>query len=315
MRHIFIVNPHSGPKDITETLRAQLNTLKTSDPMEVYITTAPGDATREVRRRCDEAQEELRFYACGGDGTLNEVVNGAVGCEHAVVASYPCGSGNDLVKYFGGKRFFLDLEAQLKGEVHPIDLIRVNDRYSINVVNLGFEAKAAARMVSFRRFPLLRGQRSYYAAVVATLIDGMKNRCKITADGNEVWNGPMLLSSAANGEYVGGSFRCAPRALVNDGLLHMLVVSPISILRFAKMIGMYQRGEHLDAPEMKDCMHYYRVRQIEYEAAKPFKICLDGEILQGSHFTVSVEPQALRFVVPAGAEHTGLGVDIEAEKA
>ena len=315
MRHIFIVNPHSGPKDITETLKAQLDTLKSSDPVEMYITNGPGDATREVRRRCGETQEELRFYACGGDGTLNEVANGAAGYAHAVIGSYPCGSGNDFVKYFGGKRFFLDLDAQLNGKAVPIDLIRVNDRYSINVVNVGFEAKAAARMVIFRRFPLLRGQRSYYAAVVATLMDGMKNRCRIKADGEVILDGPMLLSSVANGEYVGGSFRCAPRASVDDGWLEMLMVSPISITRFAKMIGMYQRGEHLDAPEMKDCMHYWRVREMEVEAEKNFMICLDGEIVEGNHFVVSIVPKAIRFIVPEGAEHTGKGVDIEAEKA
>ena len=315
MRHIFIVNPHSGPKDITETLKAQLDALKSSDPVEMYVTKGPGDATREVRRRCEETQEELRFYACGGDGTLNEVVNGAVGFKHAAVGDYPCGSGNDFVKYFGGKRFFLDLNNQLSGEAKTIDLIRVNDRYSINVVNIGFEAKAAARMVSFRRFPLLRGQRSYYAGVAATLIDGMKNRCTIQADGEEIINGPILLSSIANGEYVGGSFRCAPRASVDDGWLELVIVSPISIKRFANMIGMYQRGEHLDAPEMKDCLKYWRIKELEVEAKKNFMVCLDGEIIEGNHFKISVVPQAIRFIIPEGAEHTGKGVDIEAEKA
>ena len=312
MRHIFIVNPTSGPRDAAPALR---QAVSGRPDCEIYVTAGPGDATRYVRKICADAREETRFYACGGDGTLNEVVNGAAGCAQAAVGCYPCGSGNDFVKYYGGKRLFLDTEALTGGNAQPIDLIRVNGEYAINVVNIGFEAKAAARMVRFRRFPLFAGPRSYYPAVVATLIDGMKNPFRVIADGETLCDGRILLCTFANGEYVGGSFRCAPRASVEDGQLELCIVKPLSKLKFAKMIGLYQRGEHLDSPVMEPYITYRRIRQAEIEAPKDCMICLDGEIRTGNRFTVACAPGALRFIVPAGAAHTGKGIDMAREKA
>lgn len=312
MRHIFIVNPHSGPEDATARVRREISGLP---DCEVYVTTAPGDGARYVREQCQADGEALRFYACGGDGTLNEVVNGAAGFSHAAVGCCPCGSGNDFVKYFGGKKPFLNFAEQARGTAVPIDLIRVNDRYAVNVVNIGFEALAAARMVSFRRFPLLRGPRSYYGAVAATLIDGMRHRFVLQADGQKLCDGPILLCTFANGAYVGGSFRCAPRARVDDGLMEVCMVSPLSRLRFAKLIGYYQRGEHLDAPAIKPFITYRRARRVEVTAPKEVMACLDGEIVTGKNFTVEICPGALQFILPKGAAYTGKPVDMNAEKA
>ena len=107
----------------------------------------------------------------------------------------------------------------------------------------------------------------------------------------------------------------APRAAVNDGWLELCMVRPLSRLKFAKMIGLYQRGEHLDSPMMTPYITYRRVRRVEIEAPKPCMICLDGEIRTDSRFTVECMPGALRFIVPAGAAHTGKGIDMAREKA
>ena len=245
MRHFFIVNPHSGPQDATERIRREIGGLP---DCEIYVTQGPGDAIKYVREACRADDEEKRFYACGGDGTLNEVVNGTAGCAHAAVGCYPCGSGNDFVKYYGGKKPFLNIREQLRAPEEAIDLIRVNDRYAVNVVNIGFEATAAHRMVSFRRIPLFAGPRSYYPAVVTSLVDSIKNPFTLIADGEKLYDGNILLCTFANGSYVGGSFRCAPRAKTNDGLLEVCMVKPLSRLKFANLIGYYQKGEHLDAP-------------------------------------------------------------------
>ena len=287
MRHFFIVNPHSGPQDATESIRG---VLAGRADCQVYVTSGPMDAARYVREQCQAGNESLRFYACGGDGTLNEVINGAVGCANAAVGCYPCGSGNDFVKYFGGKKHFLDIPTLLSAPEVPIDLIRVNDRYAVNVVNIGFEALAAARMVNFRRFPLFSGPRSYYPAVVSTLIDGMKHTFRVTADGETLADGKILLCTFANGEYVGGSFRCAPRAAVNDGWLELCMVRPLSRLKFAKMIGLYQRGEHLDSPMIQPYITYRRAKKVEIVSPRETMICLDGEIIKGSRFTVENAP-------------------------
>lgn len=314
VRHIFIVNPHSGPQDATAAVQQGIQGLSSGRDYEIYVTRCPGDATEYVKRICQSTQAPLRFYACGGDGTLNEVVNGAAGFSHAAVGCYPCGSGNDFVKYFGGRNAFLDIGALMNGTTQAIDLLRVNDRYAINVVNFGFDAKVANRMIRFRRLPAMRGHRSYYCAIALTIFDGVRHRCRLSADGETLIDGNLLLCTLANGDYVGGSFRCAPRADVGDGKIEVCAVKPISRLRFAKLMGIYQRGEHLESPQLKDCICYRRAQRVEIDADPGFLMCLDGEIIRDQHFTVETLPGALRFIVPKGARHTGEALDMQAEK-
>ena len=298
MRHIFIVNPRSGHQDATPVIHKALSELNPSEPYEIYVTSAPGDATQYVRTRCQADTSPLRFYACGGDGTLNEVINGAAGFDHAAVGCYPCGSGNDFIKYFGGRKFFTDLGALMSGHEQRVDMIRVNDRYAINVVNMGFEAKTAARMIRFRHLPLMHGYRAYYGAIVLTLIDGVRHRCKIAVDGETMMDGNILLCTLANGDYVGGSFRCAPRAKTDDGLMEVCLIKPISRLRFVKILTPYTNGQHLDDEKLKDIVVYRQARKVEVEAPEGFAYSLDGEIIYESHFTVEVAEKALDFAVP-----------------
>ncbi|MBP5210167.1 MAG: hypothetical protein J6125_04820, partial [Clostridia bacterium] len=108
MKHIFIVNPAAGKRDATPVVSRAVEAVSGYD-CELYRTTAPRDATRYVRLRCRESGEPMRFYACGGDGTINEVAEGTLGFPNASFSCYPCGSGNDFVKYYGGAERFFDL--------------------------------------------------------------------------------------------------------------------------------------------------------------------------------------------------------------
>ena len=121
MKHIFILNPAAGRINSFERIEGELKQVYAAGGLDyqIYETKAPGDATAYIRDYCRMHDEPVRFYACGGDGTLNEVVNGAVGFPQASVGCYPCGSGNDFVKYYGGKQHFLNLQAQIFHRPHP----------------------------------------------------------------------------------------------------------------------------------------------------------------------------------------------------
>ena len=115
MKHIFVINPAAGKTNVTEALLPRLHALFVGreEELETYLTTGVGDATRFVKERCAASNgEHLRFYSCGGDGTMNEVLQGLAGCANAAMGVVPCGSGNDFVRSFPDCDFS-NLEAQI----------------------------------------------------------------------------------------------------------------------------------------------------------------------------------------------------------
>lgn len=308
MKHYFIVNPAAGKQNSVDRLLAEIGRYTDRYDIEIHVTEAPHDATEFVRKRCAESPEtELRFYACGGDGTLSEVVNGAIGFSNASVTCYPCGSGDDFVKYYGGREHFLDMEALLTAKDDPIDVLSINGSvYSINIVNFGFDTKVCKTMIKVRRKKIIGGKRAYVTGVVTALLTAMKNKCSVTADG-ELLNpkGKILLCTLANGSYVGGSFYCAPRSVNNDGLIDVALFRPLSRFTFVKLLPVYTKGGHLDDPRFQKYFEYRRVKSVHITAPEGFSLTVDGEILDGTEFTVSVLPKALRFAVPAGCTLIG----------
>ncbi len=300
MKYIFIVNPHAGDTDRVQLIRNAIEGLPEKADCEIYPTKAPLDATAYVKQWCAEHPgEEVRFIACGGDGTVNEVFTGAAGQENVSVTCYPCGSGNDFVKAFGGAEKFLNVPALLRAPTQPLDLLKVGDRYSDNVVNFGFDTTVAITINKEREKTGHGNKNAYTKGVVKALLTAMKNTFTVKADGVTLNpNGKALLCTVANGQYVGGSFKCAPRAKTDDGLIEVCLIKPISRLRFVKILKPYTNGEHLDLEDMKDIVIYRQAKKVEVEAPAGFAYSLDGEIIYESHFTVEIAPAAIRFAVP-----------------
>ena len=140
MKHLFIINPAAGQRESTENLEKQIRTLPVD--WEIVYTANPGDAVRFARNAAETGQP-VRIYGCGGDGTLNEVVNGAAGFDNAAVTNVPTGSGNDYLKIFGpeNKMRFADLNALVDGPQAAMDLIDCNGRLGIGVVCAGVDAR------------------------------------------------------------------------------------------------------------------------------------------------------------------------------
>lgn len=303
MKHIFIINPAAGKANSYEAIRTALDSMEEPVDYEIYLTQAPGDATAYIRNYCASNEGRVRFYACGGDGTLNEVINGAVGFEQASVSVYPSGSGNDFVKYYGGKKHFMNLSALVHAEDEWIDLMRVGNKYAINATHFGFDSCVAQTMMNVRRKKLIGGKNAYTTGIVVGLFKAMKNDCHITVDGTPINpEGKILLCTIANGQYVGGSFRCAPRSLDNDGLLEICMIRPVSHITFLGLIQSYTEGTHLENPKIQKYLEYCRGKQVRVEAPEGFIYSFDGELIRQNEFTVEVVPHAIRFGVPQGAK-------------
>ncbi len=304
MKIYFIVNPMSGQGKAYRTIEEMLESANFE--YELYLTEAPLDATRFVKEKCEEHKgETVRFIACGGDGTLNEVANGAVGYDNAEVSCCPCGSGNDFVKYYGGTDRFMDINALATAPATPIDLIKVGDTYSINVVHFGFDTCVLKTMLKVKRMKFIGGKNAYNTGVVTAVLTGMKNKAKLYADG-ELLNedGTFLLCTAANCSHIGGKFYCAPKARNNDGFIDVCAVKPISRFRLINLINAYEKGEHLDDPRFAEIIKYRRCKKFSVEAPEGFSVSIDGELTEINRFTCEIVPSALKFVAPGFKEES-----------
>ena len=302
MKHIFVYNPAAGrnSKVAIEALQEKMKEYDGKIEYEFYYTKAQRDATKYIKERCAaEPNEQLRFYACGGDGTANEVLHGVVGQPNASMTVYPCGSGNDFVKYYGGSEPFLDIDALIAAEEKTIDVMRIDDRYSLNVTNFGFDAEVAKTMIAVKRKKLIGGKNAYTTGIVKALFTAMKNECTVWVDGEQLNDGKMLLCTVSNGRYVGGAFCCAPRSDNTDGLLEICLVSPISRFTFVKLLTPYKEGKHLDDPRFEKYITYRRGKSVRVKAPEGFVFSLDGEIVYKNDFTIEICPAAIRFAGPA----------------
>ncbi len=297
MKHIFLYNPAAGKGEIKAALQAA---VAQREGCEFYETKGPRDATAYIEKRLSLSHDEkLCFVACGGDGTINEVASGVAGHENAAFTIYPCGSGNDFVKVFGGPERFLDLDSLLAAEPASIDILKVDDRWCINVFSFGFDTSVLKTMNAVKRKPLMGGKRAYYVGIADALMKSMKTGCTITVDGEPFFSGDILLCTFANAQYVGGSFKCAPLAELDDGLIEVCLVKPISRLSFVKLIGSYTAGTHLEDPRMKDIVLYTRAKKLTVESAKGLlPVSLDGEVIERKRFTVEIVPGGVNFALP-----------------
>ncbi len=298
MKHIFIVNPAAGAKDCTSHIKDLIKKAKLDIDYTVHTTEYSGEATEFIRKILSESNELHRFYSCGGDGTLNEIVNGVIGFENAEVTVFPSGSGNDYIKYYGTAEDFSDIGELVKAEAHKVDVLKIGKRYAINAVHFGLDSYVLKTMMKVRRNIILGRKRAYTTGVVAGFLGGMKTYCSIKADGKTLGGDKILLCTLANGRYVGGSYKSAPLSLNNDGLIEVCQVNPISRLNFLMLMNTYKRGGHLEDKRFEKYLNYTKARSVEVLAPTEIPVSIDGELVNIKNFKVEIVESAVNFVVP-----------------
>ena len=296
MKHVFIINPKAGKKNSYDKISADLKSYMNNYDIEIHQTSYERDATEFTREYLKKYSGEVRFYACGGDGTLNEVVNGVIGYDNASVSLYPCGSGNDFVKSIGNINDFNNLEKLLNSKNKDIDVIKLNDLYSLNVTNFGFEAYVCKVANKLKKN---RTQNAYTLGIITALFKATVNDITVEVNGEVLNpNGKLLLCTLANGAYVGGKYKCAPRYVIDDGLMEICLVKPTNIFNLISLIGVYKKGEHLDNKRISKLLEYRRSSKVKVYSNKDFDVCIDGEIISGKEFEVEILNKAIKFGIP-----------------
>ncbi len=295
MKHLFIINPAAGSRDRTEDYKAQINKLCAGLDYEIAVSQAPGNC-RELARQAAESGTEYRIYACGGDGTLNEVAAGAAGYPNVAVTVFSGGSGNDFVKLFNETEPFFHLDRLLDAEETTFDMIRCNDDLALNFCSVGLDARIGTDVSNYKRLPLLSGFRAYAASTVVNVIRGVAEHYRIEING-EVIDGQQTMICACNGRFYGGGFNPVPDADPSDGLLDVLVVKKVSRLKVAQVVGKYKNGKYKEFPEL---IRHFRTRQVKIICDKETPINLDGELRRAKEVVFSVAQEKLRFFYPKG---------------
>ena len=237
MTHLFIINPAAGSRDRTESYKEKIQKSCEQKGVDyrIEVSAAPGDC-RRIARQAAESGQQYRIYACGGDGTLNEVVSGAAGFDNVAVTVFSGGSGNDFAKVFSEPDAFRDLDRLLDAEEVTFDLIRCNDDYSLNICSVGLDARIGVDVANYKRLPLLSGFRAYALSTMINVIRGISEHYVIDIDGEHI-DGDQTMICVCNGRYYGGGFNPVPHADPADGLLDVLVVTKVSRLKVAAVVG------------------------------------------------------------------------------
>lgn len=301
MIHLFIINPAAGSRDRTEEYYRRIDAAcgKRGLNYRIEVSKAPGDC-RRLAREAALTGEESRIYACGGDGTLNEIVSGAVGFPNVAVTHYTGGNGNDFVKIFNETEPFRDVSRLLDCQETEFDLIRCNGDYSLNICSVGLDARIGTAVDGYKRLPFLHGFRAYALSAVVNTIKGVSEHYVVEINGETV-DAELTMICVCNGRFYGGGFNPVPDADPADGTLDVLLVKKVSRMKVLSVIGKYKNGRYGEYPEL---IRHIRTDALKIRCDKPTAINLDGELRFSETMDIRLAKQKIRFFYPKGLTWT-----------
>lgn len=299
MKYYFILNPTAGSGIKGKEFLTRFEELKSKNEydLNIYETVGVGDSTRFVAEICTKyPDEDICIFACGGDGTMNEVVTGVANYSNAILGIVPTGSCNDFLKSFKDYDF-MDLEKQVNGTIINCDLLKVDEFYSLNVTNIGFDAKVNYDQIRLR--PKYNNvKKAYNKAIINNILKPLGDKVKVTIDDEVVFDGKALLMAFGNGNFYGGGYNCTPCADVSDGLIDYQIVKKVSVLTFATLIGKYKKGLIFGNPKYKHIAKSGKAKKIIVESPNTLTICIDGETIHRNKVTIEILKHKIRFILP-----------------
>ena len=314
MKHVFIINPNAGRKGKLEKF---CNNIKQRAEhlgidYELYFTSGPKDCGRYARELCMKYSaegEKLRIYGCGGDGTVNELVNGVYGFQNVEIGVIPMGTGNDYIRNYGQPDDFRDIERQIKGTSSTSDLIKyraeyngeITEAYCANMFNIGFDCNVVDMTDKLKALPLINGSLAYLLGVAAMFIKKKGADLKIEFQDGTVKDGPILLCAVANGCFCGGGIKSAPESILDDGLMDVTIIDNVTRRFFINIFPSFKKGMHLGHKKVinSDVIRYTKEKALTITAnGESLRLCVDGEISTQKKVEFTMVEDAVRFIVP-----------------
>jgi lipid kinase YegS len=284
----------NGKSSANEDVRTAIYKLRSEGvPIQVHVTWEGGDAARFAGQYADRS--DCLVVAGGGDGTVNEVVNGLFASGRCACAFgiLPLGTANDFATSLNIPISdpYQALLLAASSAPQAIDVAKMNERYFVNVASGGFGAEVTSQTPT-----MLKNAIGGSAYALVALVKAMKSSAYpgklITPD--KTYEGSVVMFAAGNGRQAGGGAHMTPDALINDGLLDVMLVPDHDEARFSHLI--------MDLARLKlnsnEGFHYLRVPTLKIESDKELQVNLDGEPIRGKSFLFEVLPGALQMVLP-----------------
>ena len=293
MRYLFLMSKKAGSGYFDELEKSIISSYDENNLEYIIIKTKHKDHAREVVREYHN-EEDLIFYVCSGDGTLNEVVNEMKKTDAKfTLGLIPSGTANDFSKNFNYKDFSID--KTINPIIEDIDLIKVNDRYCINVLSFGFDTIILKDAYDLLKKNPKLGERAYPRAVFKNIFKIPKFKIKSTIQNVENTSvsvdGEFLLGAICNGGYYGGGFNPSPNANIKDGILEICLAEKMSLIKMVPLIFKYKKGKHLT----HNLIHFHKLTKGRIEFEKEIMVNVDGEIFKTDYLDFRVSPKALKF--------------------
>lgn len=313
MKTVFIVNPKAGQGKNIDRLISDIKSVSAelNADTEIYITQAVGDAKVYVMDYCNTIGP-ARFIACGGDGTLSEVLNGAIDCPMAEIGVVPMGTGNDFCRNFENRESFKNIALQIMGETTKCDAIKYktetsegfSEGYCVNMFNVGFDCNVAVMTGEMKKKPFISGHMAYLASILVNILKKKGADLRVEIDGEVKHEGPLLLNPIANGSYCGGGIKSNPYASVQDGYLSVNIIRDVSQLGICRLLPHYMKGTHMEIKGIEKIISTYKCKNVVITPLKgEIIISPDGEELKAGRTEFDIVHAAFNFVIPSRVMH------------
>lgn len=266
-----IYNPTSGRESFKKHLPDVLDILENAGyETSCHATTRAGDATREARLAVERRFDLV--VAAGGDGTINEVVNGMAEQEYRPkLGVIPVGTTNDFARALQIPRdITAAAEIIAKGDTIPVDIGRMDDKYFINIAGGGRLTELTYDVPS--KLKTMLGQLAYYLKGIEMLPSLKATNVRIEYDG-KLFEGQVMLFLVALTNSVGGFEKLSPNSSINDGMFSLLILKDTNLADFIRIASLAIRGEHINDPDVL----YTKANRIKVTSDEKVQLNLDGE--------------------------------------
>lgn len=300
MKHLFVINPVAGkgkPLQLIPEIKKYFT--ECIEEYHIEVSQYPGHGRDIVCRYAENAHvgNELRIYSVGGDGTVNEIVNGIVQSGRSAYCSLaiiPSGSGNDFFKSIPHCISIEDLlSTSVNGKTESIDLAMVNGRYFANIASFGFDAEVVYHAEKIKKYSWMPAHLSYFASIVTTLFGYRNLHMNVLID-NQSIDDRFLLMAVANGKYYGGGILPAPEALIDDGVLDICLIHKKNFFEIATTLPKYVKGQHRNVAGVE----FFKAREVKVTCDREVPLNIDGEIIRSREAFFTVISGGINLVVP-----------------